>query len=226
LLRARIVKDVPDEGLKMREVRTYDERDFAPNHVFHAYVSKHIREFVKKAVSAEYLDNLKPFDNEVDRVSCNRHTVELVEEYRADHECYGAYLFLVALAVENILKSICVLRHHDDLVRNKKRLDARLGRHNLYSLATDADKLCLQLSRRENRILKILEELIVAGRYPVQSTSAAYRTYRGGEACLFRSKNRFKFSENEESIHELYERLLNVLNTDLRRTLPDPLVKF
>jgi len=226
LLRARIIKDVRNEGSKTLKQRTYNDIDFAPNHVFHAYVSKDIREFFEKDVSAEYLEKLKPFRDEVDRVLCNIPTVELVENNRVEHECYGVYLLLVALAVENVLKSICVVRHRDDLVTKKKKLDPRLKTHNLYCLATDADKLHLQFSLREKRVLRLLTEMIIAGRYPVHDSSAAYRTYLGGDAYRFSPKNRSNFSDNEESLKELYEHLLNVLNGEIKRALPDQVVKF
>lgn len=226
LLWARIIKDVPDEGLKTKKQWTCNDNDFARNHVFHAYVSKDIREFFERDVSTEYLEKLKPFSNEVDRVLYNIATVELIENYRAEHECYGVYLLLVALTVENVLKSICVLRHQDELVRKKKKLDPRLKTHNLYCLATDADKLHLQVSPRESRILRLLTEWIVAGRYPVPDSSAAYRTYLGGDAYRFSPTNRSKFLDNEKSINELYGHLLNVLNDEIKHTLTQTAVRF
>jgi hypothetical protein len=246
------VNDVPSEG-GYKDERLISADEVSPNQLLHAFVSRDLRTLFNQPVSTERSKAYELYPDEVEKVLLNIPKMPR-KEYRTGHECYGVYIFLAGLAVENILKCICIVRHPELTSSPKLRpfdekpkssspnkrvtidgriykiaykLDNRLDTHDVYSLAVDKKKLHLTLNRDERRILNKLKEYIVwAGRYPIPGASGAHKSHLEGENNPYSSKNRTKFPKDDKSIQELYHHLLNILNDELRGRLSSEEIRF
>lgn len=158
LLRRQIETDIPTEGVK-REGYFISRLGIDPLSLLHATIK----------------DDLLPCGREVPKLLDNL-PKSVDEEYRTGHEFYGVYMLLTGLAIENILKCICVVRH-PELVVNGIDERLRTPTHNIYNLAVDKNKLHLALNDEEERILKKLTDFISRGRYAVPLKPSAHRAF-------------------------------------------------
>ncbi|MGA7077025.1 MAG: hypothetical protein WBZ42_10885 [Halobacteriota archaeon] len=76
----------------------------------------------------------------------------------------AVYLSLIGMALENLLKGICVL--NDPSLIDSERGEVKLKTHDVHSLATE--RLNLKLNEEESKFLEKLERYVTwEGKYPV-----------------------------------------------------------
>jgi hypothetical protein len=145
-------------------------------------------------------------------------------KYRKLHSLYPIYLYCIGVAMENMLKGIYVLRHTDSIYEESDlkivKKVTKLG-HRLFSLASK--ELQLPLDKSEEHLLLMLQDFVIwAGKYPGRSkTPDQYKDLVRGKSYPnpFSEKERANFSKDEKSIHNLYKRLLTVLDNEAKDRL-------
>jgi hypothetical protein len=109
--------------------------------------------------------------------------LEVLEEFRL----YEVGFFLIALAIENLIKGVWVGRNHSQItgVTDMRRDLPKLTTHSLAKIAHDAG---VHLSKEETELLEALTECIMwSGRYSAPTNLDKYHAYvsNGGIALRF-----------------------------------------
>ena len=216
MVRTRIEDDIPakNEG-DLESLYGVDEPSRSGDFFWLRTLRARIR---KDIVEEHFVGNDTKFDAET---TSNKHGIDelSVPKYRKLHPIYPIYLYCIGAAMENLLKDIYVLRHTNSIYEESDleiiKKVTKLG-HGLFRLASL--KLQLPLDKSEEHLLLMLQDFVIwAGKYPGRSkTPDEYKDLVRGKSYPnpFSEKERANFSKDEKSIHNLYKRLLTVLDNE------------
>jgi hypothetical protein len=115
----------------------------------------------------------------------------------------GPFMLLSGMAIENLLKSVLILRDPSIATNTAILKNKWPGRKDGHGLEQMAEDVALSLSAKERQLLKRLEIFVRwGGRYPVALSADAYRARR-----LFRPTDR-------DAIDTLSERLVAIVESE------------
>jgi hypothetical protein len=221
-IRAQIEADIPavNEGDDQ-----FFPGVFTPNRLGDVFWLQTLRARIRNDLSGDYFvgDEVN-FDTED---TIDKDGLEMFSEpkYRKLHPLYPLYLYFIGAAIETLLKAICIMRLTTSIyLYSESNLEIVLGvvnkGHKLLDLAVTG--LQLPLDEAEKHLLRMLEDFILwVGKYPGPKTSKQYEAFVRGtkHPNPFSEKERPNFSKDERRIHNLYERLLNVLDNEAKERL-------
>jgi hypothetical protein len=117
----------------------------------------------------------------------------------------GSYMLLTGLALENAIKGILIGR--DPTLVTKEKIESGILGRKGHGIAEGAEKI-IGLTAAESQLLKRIEEyLLWAGRYPLPIKSGMFFNSEVQELRTYMSSDR-------NSINELFERLVQVLEQE------------
>lgn len=221
-IRTRIEKDIPivNEGDDQ-----FFPGVFTPNRLGDVFWLQTLRAAIRNDLGGDcFVGDEVNFDTED---TIDKHGIDKMPapKYRKLHSLYPIYLYFIGAAMENLLKAICIMRHTDTIyLHTESDLKIVQGvvnkNHNLLYLA--ATGLQLSLDKAEKHLLGTLQDFIYwAGKYPTPKTPEQYEDFVRGtrHPNPFSEKERANFSKDEITIHNLYERLLKVLDNETKDRL-------
>ncbi|MGZ4848177.1 MAG: hypothetical protein ACXV5H_08625 [Halobacteriota archaeon] len=220
MIRMRIEKDIPvDDPEKIQSVPLI----FKPSRSADIYWLQSLRAAIRNDVIDDHFvgDGVNVETEEtIDKSGIDMISMHV---YRKLHSLYPTYLYFIGAAMENVLKAIYAMQNTDsihsendpDIVNEITGWD-----HKLYHLA--ADGLRLPMTKKERGLLRTLQEFVVwAGKYPGPKTPERYADFVRGKdhPNPFSVAEHANFSQDEIAIHDLYERLLEILNKEAEKRL-------
>jgi hypothetical protein len=220
MIRSRIEEDISAENEgKTQSVPLI----FKPSRSGDIFWLKTLRAAIRNDIAGDHF-----IGNDVDiqaEETIDKRSIEmmLVPQYRKLHHLYPAYLYLIGAAIEDLLKAIYIMRHTDSIYsKSDPEIVEEVARwgHKLNPLATNG--LQLELLEAEERLLRMLQQFIEwAGKYPGPKSPERYAEFVRGKnhPNPFSVAEHANYSKDEISIHDLYKRLVKILDNEAKERL-------